>query len=146
VWGTLYALHLGALKGPAAERALETVVEAVRQQTIVYEGAVRHVPTNFDWSATSAWEKTANETLNTYQNGAYWHTATGWLIAVVQRRDARLASELFGDYIRHLRANDFRRGLEHQAPWECFGPKGYGQNGVYMTSVTLPWAVLSGRP
>lgn len=77
VWGTLCALHLGTLRGHDAEAALDTVADAVRKGTIVFEGAVRHIPTNFDWSATSAWERTAGETLNTYQNGAYWHTPTG---------------------------------------------------------------------
>jgi hypothetical protein len=142
VWGTLYAIHLGVLRGPAVERALETITEAVRRQTIAFEGAVRHVPTNFDWSGTSAWEQTAGETLNTYQNGAYWHTPTGWLIAALRRHDPALAIQVFGDYIRHLRSNDFRLHQKPEAPWECFGPKGYAQNGVYMTSVTLPWAIL----
>jgi hypothetical protein len=38
---------------------------------------------------------------------------------------------------------NFRRGSGYEPPWECFGPNGYGQNGIYMTSVTVPWAVLS---
>ncbi|MGO9202992.1 MAG: hypothetical protein ACLQM8_20940 [Limisphaerales bacterium] len=50
--------------------------------------------------------------------------------------------KVFQDYIHHLRANDFRLGQKAEAPWECFGPKDYVQNGVYMTSVALPWAVL----
>lgn len=146
VWGTLYALHLGALQGAAAERASETIVDAVRRKTIVFDGAVRHVPTDLDASPASAWEKTAGVAVNTYQNGAYWHTPTGWLIAVVRRRDPQLASELLSEYLQHLQQNDFRKGPGHEAPWECFGPKGYAQNGVYMTSVTLPWAVLSSFP
>jgi hypothetical protein len=142
VWGTVYALHLGAIKGAVAERATETLIDAVRRKTIVLEGAVRHVPTDCDASPTSAWERTGVG-LNTYQNGAYWHTPTGWLIEALRRRDQALASQVFDEYIRHLRAQDFRRGPRHGAPWECFGPKGDAQNGVYMTSVTLPWAVLS---
>ncbi|MBI2929017.1 MAG: hypothetical protein HYY24_25415 [Verrucomicrobia bacterium] len=143
VWGTLYALHLGAIKGASADRAADTIADAVRRKTIVFQGAVRHVPADFDASPQSAWERTAGVAVNTYQNGAYWHTPTGWLVEALQRRDPQLASELFTEYIRHLRAQDFRRGPGHGAPWECFGPKGYVQNGVYMTSVTLPWAVLS---
>jgi hypothetical protein len=146
VWGTLYALHLGALSGPEADRSTQAVLDAVRQGTIVYEGAVRHVPTNFNASATSAWEKTAGVAINTYQNGAYWHTPTGWLIRVVQRQDPQLASRLFADYLQHLRQNDFRLGPGHDAPWECFGPNGFAQNGIYMTSVTLPWSVLNLKP
>ncbi|MBI4326731.1 MAG: hypothetical protein HY674_15920, partial [Chloroflexi bacterium] len=143
VWGTLYALHLGAIKGAPADRAADTIADAVRRKTIVFEGAVRHVPTDLDASPHSAWERTAGVAVNTYQNGAYWHTPTGWLVEALLRCDPQLASQVFDDYIRHLRAQDFRRGPGHGAPWECFGPKGYKQNGVYMTSVTLPWAVLS---
>ena len=143
VWGTAYALHLGAIQGAAAERASETLADAVRRGTIVFEGAVRHVPADFDASPTSAWERTAGVAINTYQNGAYWHTPTGWLIDALRRRDPKLAAQVFSDYVQHLRRNDFRRGPGHEAPWECFHPKGYAQNGIYMTSVTLPWAVLS---
>jgi hypothetical protein len=130
------------MQGAAADSAIETVISAVRRQTIGFEGAVRHVPSDFDASRTSAWERTA-VAINTYQNGAYWHTPTGWLIKAVRRRDPELATKLFSEYIQHLRRNDFRLGPGHDAPWECFGPKGYAQNGIYMTSVTIPWAVVS---
>ncbi len=143
VWGTVYALHLGALPGPAAVRARETLIDAVRRGTITCEGAVRHVPTDFDASPKSAWERTAGVAIDSYQNGAYWHTPTGWLIAALRTAEPDLAAKLFREYIRHLRQKDFRRGQGHEAPWECFNAKGYAQNGIYMTSVTLPWAVLS---
>ena len=138
-------MRLGVIERSAAERALRTITEAVRKKTIVFEGAVRHVPTDLDFSEASAWEKTAGLRLNTYQNGAYWHTPTGWLIAAVRRRDPPLAAELFGDYIQHLRKNDFRLNHGPEAPWECFGPSHYAQNGVYMTSVTVPVAVMAGE-
>ena len=143
VWGTLYALHLGAIQGADAERATEAVIDGARRKTICFEGAVRHVPTDFDASPTSAWEKTVGVPINSYQNGAYWHTPTGWLIEALRRGDANLASQVFNKFIQHLRAKDFRLGPGHFAPWECFNSTGYAQNGVYMTSVTLPWAVLS---
>jgi hypothetical protein len=69
-----------------------------------------------DYSTNSAWERTAGFSVNTYQNGAFWHTATGWLIEAVQDQDMNLAIELFDDYIRHLRRNDFRLGPGHEAP------------------------------
>jgi hypothetical protein len=143
VWGTLYALHLGAIKGAPADNAVDTVIKAVRGGNLVWEGAVRHVPKDFDASPLSAWEKTAGVPVNTYQNGAYWHTPTGWLISAVRRRDPPLAGQLFREYLQHLRQHDFRIDPKSGAPWECIGPKGYVQNGVYMTSVTLPWSILS---
>ena len=141
VWGTLCALHLGALSEAAAERALATVAAAVRRRTIVFKGAVRHVPADLDASPSSALERTAVR-LNTYQSGAYWHTPAGWLVAALRKRDLRLAAQVLADYVDQARRGDFRRGSDQEAPWECIHPGRYAQNGVYMTSVALPWSVL----
>lgn len=144
VWATLFALHLGILPPAAARRARESVVEAVRagsrQPVIEYQGAVRHVPTTHDFSATTAWEGAAGK--GRYQNGAYWHTATGWLIEALHVADPVLARAVFERYFAHLRRYDFRNGKDG-APWECFGVDLQGaQNPVYMTSVTLPLGAL----
>ena len=143
VWGTLYALHLSVLRDAGAKSARKTVANAVKNGTISCEGAVRHVPTDLDASPTSAWEK-AGSPLNTYQNGAYWHTPTGWLIEALIPENSSLAQQIFDEYIAHLRKFDFRLGAKSQAPWECFGRNGQSaQNGVYMTSVALPWPILN---
>jgi len=175
VWATLFALHLGILPTDAAKRARDTVAEAVVVQasrpansgnagleacttnnTIEYQGAVRHVPTTHDFSATSAWEAIlpTGSKKGVYQNGAYWHTPTGWLIEALQPLDPALARGVFDRFIAHLREYDFRKqsgdfrainGDSHRlgAPWECFGINlDHSQNPVYMTSVTLPLAVL----
>jgi hypothetical protein len=144
VWGTLYALHTGALTGTAASNASAAIIAGVTNQTIVSHGAVRHVPANLDYSPTSAWQQTVGVALNTYQNGAYWHTPTGWLIEAVYQTHPSLASEIFRQYVQYLQANDYRPDRGPQAPWECFyPPSGYTQNGIYMTSVTAPYAVIS---
>jgi hypothetical protein len=146
VWGTLYALHLGVLSPARAHAALDAVVAGVTNHTISIHGAVRHVPVGRDFSARSAWERTG-EALNTYQNGAYWHTATGWLIEALWRADRSLARQVAREYVQYLRANDYRLGRGPQAPWECFHPPtGHTQNGVYMTSVTVPFAILKNLP
>ena len=45
--------------------------------------------------------------------------------------------------LAQLRAQDFRKGPGHGAPWEVFGPNGQArQNGVYMASVALPYGIL----
>ena len=141
VWGTSYALCLGVIKNEVANRALTTLIAAARDNTIIFEGAVRHVPTDLNATPQSAWERTAGVAINTYQNGAYWHTPTGWLITAIRNREPELAKNLTADYLAHLRKHDFRLGKSH-GPWECFSPTGYMQNGVYMTSVTLPWIWL----
>jgi len=143
VWGTLYALHLGAISGETASAARAAILHGVTNQSIACYGAVRHVPATLDYSARSAWQPTT-ESLNTYQNGAYWHTATGWLIEALAATNSALAVQVSTQYIQYLRDNDYRLGKGPQAPWECFyPPTGYTQNGVYMTSVTVPYAVIS---
>jgi hypothetical protein len=147
VWATLFALHLGILPAVAAERARRTVVDAVRApgHTIEYRGAVRHVPSNRYCRPDRCWEA-GGGAVNTYQSGAFWHTPTGWLIEAIAPSDPKLARAVGDRYIDHLREGDFRKGIDHKAPWECFGLEMAGaQNPIYMTSVTLPLAVLGGR-
>jgi hypothetical protein len=142
VWGTLFALHLGVLDRKQANAALKTIADAVRRGIITLEGGVRQVPTDRDFSKTTAWERSMCA-INTYQNGGYWHTASGWLIAALWKYDRPLALQIFGDMLAHLRAQDFRKGPGHGAPWEVFGPNGQArQNAVYMASVALPYGIL----
>ena len=145
VWGTLYALYLNVLSPAARNRAIEQVVQALKTGQIMFEGALRHVPLDGDASPTSAWEKSITPH-NRYQNGGFWHTPVGWLIAVLQREHPRQAQAVFEDFIVHLRKNDFRQGKPYGAPWECLGWGGKAdQNPAFVPSVALPYGVLFGR-
>jgi hypothetical protein len=145
VWGTLFALHLGVLGRREAGAARKTIADAVRRGTITHEGGVRHVPTDMDFSPTTAWESSGSP-LNTYQNGAYWHTASGWLIEQLLKEDRELALQVFGEMMAHLRSMDFRKGPGHGAPWEAYHHSGqYQRNAVYLTSVALPYGILKRR-
>jgi len=123
--------------------AINALTDAYREGTIAWQGQIRHVPTDLDFSEASAWE-TSYVPKNTYQNGAYWATPTGWVCAAIAKADEAAARRLAGEYIAALRADDFRQGEEFGSPWECMHPQGdHRQNPVYMTSVSLPLAVLS---
>lgn len=142
VWGTLLALRMKVLPADPHQHALAAIVKAVRGGTIEYAGAVRQVPTDLDAGPHTAWQRSLAG-FNTYQNGAYWHTATGWLMNALRGHDDGLAQAVFARYLAHLRAGDFRKGEKFGAPWECLGRNGAGrQNPVYMTSVTVPLSVL----
>lgn len=144
VWATLFALHLKALPEDAAVRARQTVIEAVRApgHPIEYQGAVRHVSSDRYFRPDQCWERGGSRA-NTYQSGAFWHTATGWLIEALHQEDPELARAVCDRYLRHLREQDFRLGGERRAPWECFGlDLADAQNPIYLTSVTLPLAIL----
>jgi hypothetical protein len=145
-WATLFALHLGVLPAKAANRARNTIAAAVRApgHTIEYQGAVRHVPSDRYFRPNQCWEA-GGTAVNTYQSGAFWHTPTGWLLEALQHVDPALAHQVGERFIRHLRDGDFRQDAAHHAPWECFGLDLAGaQNPVYLTSVSLPLAVLQG--
>ncbi|MCA8949666.1 MAG: hypothetical protein KDE27_09200, partial [Planctomycetes bacterium] len=56
VWGTAFAVFVGALE-PAAERAAgAALTRAYAAGTIAWRGAIRHVPTDRDARPDSAWE------------------------------------------------------------------------------------------
>jgi hypothetical protein len=142
VWGTLYALYLDILSPTARQRAVDQVLKDLETGQIMCEGALRHVPLDGDASAASAWEKSITP-YNRYQNGAYWHTPTGWLIAVLDRDHPRQAQAVFAEYLAHLRREDFRQGGSCGAPWECIGWGGKAnQNPAFVPSVALPYGVL----
>jgi hypothetical protein len=141
VWATLFALHLGVLPRDAATKARFAIAQALRAGTIEYRGAVRHVPTNLDARPDSAWDRSV-AALNQYQNGGYWHTPTGWLVEALWKSDKALACAVLARYLAYLQERDFRKGGD--APVECLGPNdgGWSQNACYMTSITVPVAVL----
>ena len=103
----------------------------------------RHILTIDDFNDSTAWE-TSLAKKNTYQNGAYWGTPTGWICYAIANAEFALAQKLADEYIEDLRKNDFRKGGGSGAPWECFHPSGHRQNPVYMTTVTCPLIVFMG--
>jgi hypothetical protein len=143
VWGTFYALFLDLLPASVKEAALAQIRTALQAGTIEFQGALRHIPTDRDASPESAWER-AMTARNVYQNGAYWHTPTGWGIHVLSQTDPAAAEGLWDRYLAALRAEDFRQGENFHAPWENIGLNSASfQNPVFLPSVTLPFSVLS---
>ena len=142
VWGTAYAVYVGALDPEHERGACEALASAYQDGTIAWRGNIRHVPTTGDFSETTAWEA-ALSPKNRYQNGAYWGTPTGWVCYAIAKVNLDLARKLAGEYIAELREGDFRKGPDFGSPWECMHPDGnHRQNPVYMTSVTCPLAAF----
>lgn len=144
VWGSAFAVSTGAVSGMARDAICRALARALQAGTLAWRGNVRHVPTAYDASAESAWERLVLPTpLNRYQNGAYWGTPTGWVCEAVAQPDEPAARGLAADYLADLHRSDFRKGPEFGGPYECLHPLGdYRQNPVYMTSVTCPLAAL----
>jgi hypothetical protein len=142
VWGTIYAIYCGALEGEPKRRALQTLVRAIEEGQVEFEGGLRHVPLPYDASEQSAWEKTPTPK-NRYQNGAYWHMPTGWLVAVLQQDYPETAHAVLDRYTTHMRNNAFTQGSNFGAPWECFGWDGKAnQNPLFGPSITMLYGIL----
>ncbi|MBI2435523.1 MAG: hypothetical protein HYV26_21935, partial [Candidatus Hydrogenedentes bacterium] len=141
VWGTAFAVYIHALPVMTEQRACLALADALRRRTIQWEGAIRHVPTDQDFSETTAWEK-SYVPKDTYQNGAYWDTPVGWVCYAVAQVDADLAKTLAAEYMAQLRSGDYRQGPDFGAPWECRHGNGHRQNPVYLASVSVPLAAF----
>jgi len=140
VWGTAYAVYVGALSPEKERAACEALARAYESGTIAWRSNIRHVRTTDDFSETTVWEK-ALPAKNTYQNGAYWGTPVGWVAYAIAKVDSTIAARLAGDYVAELREGDFRKGPGFGSPWECMHPDGnHRQNPVYLTSVSCPLA------
>ncbi|MFA6482249.1 MAG: hypothetical protein WCW62_06715 [Bacteroidales bacterium] len=143
VWATAFAVFTDALEGSNKASACRALATAYLEGTLAMEGQIRHVLTTDDFNPATAWEKSLAGK-NTYQNGAYWGTPTGWVCYAIARVDRASAAKLASEYIVHLRRTDFRiPGPDQGGPYECiYPPSGHKQNPVYMTSVTCPLPLL----
>ena len=146
VWSTALAVYLGIIDGDMLEKTCRFLERSYLEGTLAYKGNIRHILTSDDYSDSQVWEVT-DVKKNTYQNGAYWGTPTGWVCNAIARVNLQAAKKLAAEYVEELRKNDYRKGESFGAPYECFHPSGYVQNPVYLTSVTCPYAVfkLNGR-
>ena len=91
-----------------------------RYDTFVHQGQVRHLP------APEYWERIFKPIPeDTYQNGGYWGTASGWMIEALRTVDPALAEKTFRELIASYREEGV---LEWIAPGGRKGPDLYGIN------------------
>jgi hypothetical protein len=141
VWSTALAVYFGILEGDGLNKTCQFLASSYQKGYLAYNGNIRHILTCDDFNESTSWEISLAEK-NTYQNGAYWGTPTGWVCYAIAKADKDIARQLANEYIGDLRLNDYRKGDEFEAPYECFHPSGHKQNPVYLTSVTCPFAVF----
>ncbi len=143
VWSTALAVYLNILEGKERLKTCNYMADSYLKGTLTHRGNVRHILTSDDSNESTAWEVTRpGLKKNTYQNGAYWGTPVGWVCFAIAQVNPRLAKKMFKEYVNELRENDYRKGEEYGAPYECFNQDGEKQNPVYLTSVTCPFAVV----
>ena len=129
VWGTAYAVFSGVIN---EDKTLASLDRAYRNGTAVVDGYIRHIPTDCNHSATSAWESSTTA-IDRYQNGAYWATATGWYAYVLWRYNGK--TDILSDFLAHT-----KRHAEGGAPFEWIDRETKELSGLrYGTSGVLPY-------
>jgi len=142
VWSTALGVYLNILEGESSVKSCKTLAKAYKEGSLSFKGNIRHILTTGDFNETTAWEHSLADK-NTYQNGAYWGTPTGWVCYAIAQVDIKSAKKLAGEFVEDLRETDFRKGKEFGGPYECFHPEtGNLQNPVYLTTVSCPYAVF----
>jgi hypothetical protein len=96
IWGSAFAVYLGV--ADAAQSKAIAAYFKEHYSAIVQDGQIRHLPGGVYWEKAGCGR-------DTYQNGAYWATPTGWFVYTLDPADPRLADQTVVDMVR-----DFQNG------------------------------------
>ncbi len=110
IWGSAFAVYLGVANEIQA-RSIATYFKN-NYSSIVKNGQIRHLPGGMYWEQ-------AVSKPDTYQNGAYWGTPTGWFVYTLDLVDPNLADQtvidMVNDYKEHG-ANEWISDKEYKLP------------------------------
>ncbi len=121
IWGSAFAVYLGVADDGQSKAIARYFRDNYSQ--IVQKGQIRHLAGGVYWEKCSA-------ARDTYQNGAYWATPTGWFVYTLDLVDPTLADQTVIDLITNFKKNG-------ACEW-VFGEKHRLPN--YLTSASLPLA------
>jgi hypothetical protein len=125
VWGSAYSVWIRAVDD---ERALEISRWICKNfGQIVRWGQVRHLPEPCSWERTLTYVKPG-----TYQNGAYWGTASAWVAYAISITEPQLAEKMIVDLVEFCKS-------EGKA-WECVNA-GYRKCPDYVATLACPAAL-----
>lgn len=96
VWASCFAVSIGfPMPDEAKKRIAEWLIENF--DSVVESGQIRHMPYGEFWDRTIIpIEK------GTYQNGAFWATATGWFYDAIVDYNRELAQKLVNDVLKYF--------------------------------------------
>ncbi len=119
IWGNAYLLYIGF---PAA-KAKETILSYLSTHLwdFTYKGQIRHLPPREYWQRLLI-----DVAHDEYQNGAYWATATGWVLWCVAQKDAKSAFELLTKVVY---------SFQNDGVFECVN-EGYEKLDSFVVSAT----------
>lgn len=123
IWGNAYAIWIEFPLGPVRDRVLDFLVR--NRERFVWKGQVRHLLTGEHWQRLLAPVEPER-----YQNGAYWATASGWMMWALAQREPTVGRQMWADLIADFRAHGV---------FECVN-EGYRQLDSYVVSAANPLA------
>lgn len=125
IWGSAYAVYIAFPLGDKKAKIVRYLADQFDRY--VYGGQIRHLP------EPEVWEKTLIPVkAGTYQNGAYWGTASGWVAVALAQQHPQLSQRIFKELIQDYRTH---------GPHECCN-RGYRQLNNYVVSVLNPLGAL----
>jgi hypothetical protein len=124
VWGNAFAFYIGFLEGERRNRVLSFLRDRCPDYT--WRGQVRHLLRGEYWERTLI-----PVAVETYQNGAYWAAASGWVFYALAQVDETLALKMMVDLVANLRGGMY----------ECVNVKD-GKLDHYVVSAVNPLGAL----
>lgn len=128
VWASAFALYIGVAQGERREHLLAFLRD--HYDEIVWRGQVRHLLRGEHWE-----KLLIPVAAETYQNGAYWATASGWVWDALCQVDDSLVDRLLADLLQ-----DFQEG----GICECVNVN-YRQLAHYVVSAVNPLGAVRQR-
>lgn len=125
VWGNAYAIYIGFPLGTKKEQMISFLEQNFAKY--VYKGQIRHL------LKPETWEKTLIPIRpETYQNGAYWGTAAGWVALALYENHPELSRLIFNDLLHYYKSEGI---------YECVNVD-YQKIKHYVVSATNPLGAL----
>jgi hypothetical protein len=94
LWGSAYAVYIG-IATPEQSARIARYLDA-NFSRMVQHGQVCHLLDGASWDRMLVPVKPG-----TYQNGAYWGTASGWIIHALHKRNPERAGKMFNDLVAY---------------------------------------------
>ena len=135
IWANAYFIHLGVPAPKFRARVLDFLVK--RRKDYLQDGQVRHLLKDESWDRIRSHIMPAGM----YQNGAYWGTASGWVLSAFLEADPGLArsvaESLMDDFLNRGAYECVNRGFL----WGGYGVE-YTKVPKYVASVANPLPLL----
>jgi hypothetical protein len=125
IWGNTYAIYIDFPLAKKKDRIINYLYNNF--DNIVFQGQIRHLPKPDFWEKTLVTIKPG-----TYQNGAYWGTAAGWIAFAFWHKYPDLSRKIFHDLIL---------SYQKSGAFECIN-QDYKKINNYVASVTNPLGAI----